>query len=94
MELSLGLESLVFLDDNPVERGLIRRELPEVAVPELDEDPADYARTLAAAGYFESVRFSDEDRTRAEMYQGGVFVHVEEVPNPAAPPKKSKGKKK
>ena len=71
-ELALGLESLVFLDDNPVERGLIRRELPEVAVPELDEDPANYARTLAAAGYFESVRFSDEDRARAEMYQNNA----------------------
>ena len=71
-ELALGLESLVFLDDNPVERGLIRRELPEVAVPELDADPANYARTLAAAGYFESIRFSDEDRTRAEMYQGNA----------------------
>jgi FkbH-like protein len=71
-ELSLGLESLVFLDDNPVERGLIRRELPEVAVPELDDDPASYARTLSAGGYFESVRFSDEDRTRAEMYQGNA----------------------
>jgi FkbH-like protein len=71
-ELSLGLESLVFLDDNPAERGLIRQELPDVAVPELDEDPANYARTLAAAGYFESVRFSNEDRTRAEMYQGNA----------------------
>ena len=71
-ELSLGLESLVFLDDNPAERELIRRELPEVAVPELDADPANYARTLAAAGYFESVRFSNEDRTRAEMYQGNA----------------------
>ncbi len=71
-ELALGLESLVFLDDNPAERGLIRRELPEVAVPELDEDAANYARTLAAAGYFESVRFSDEDRARAEMYQNNA----------------------
>ena len=71
-ELSLGLESLVFLDDNPAERGLIRRELPEVAVPELDSDPAAFARTLAAAGYFESIRFSDEDRTRADMYQGNA----------------------
>jgi FkbH-like protein len=68
-ELSLGLESFVFLDDNPVERGLIRRELPEVAVPELEADPANYARTLAAAGYFEAIRFSDEDSKRAEMYQ-------------------------
>ena len=71
-ELALGLESLVFLDDNPVERGLIRRELPEVAVPELENDPASFARTLAAAGYFKSIRFSDEDRTRADMYQGNA----------------------
>jgi len=67
--LSLGLESMVFLDDNPVERGLIREILPAVAVPELPDDPALYARTLLAAGYFESVSFSDEDRKRAEMYQ-------------------------
>jgi FkbH-like protein len=71
-ELALGLESLVFLDDNPAERSLIRRELPEVAVPELEEDPANYARTLAAAGYFEAIGFSDEDRARAEMYQGNA----------------------
>lgn len=71
-ELSLGLDSLVFLDDNPFERALIRREIPEIAVPELDSDPATYARTLAAAGYFEATRFSDEDRTRAEMYQANA----------------------
>jgi len=68
-ELSLGLDSMVFLDDNPAERALIRETLPEVAVPELPEDPALYARTLAAAGYFEAVNFSEEDRQRAEFYQ-------------------------
>lgn len=68
-ELSLGLESMVFLDDNPVERGLVRRLLPEVAVPELPEDPALYARTLLAAGYFEAITFSDEDRRRSDFYQ-------------------------
>ena len=68
-ELSLGLDSMVFLDDNPVERGLIREILPQVAVPELDDDPASYARTLAAAGYFETVTFSEEDRKRAALYQ-------------------------
>jgi FkbH-like protein len=67
-QLALGLESMVFLDDNPVERGLVRRMLPEVAVPELPEDPALYARTLAAAGYFEAIAFSNEDRQRANMY--------------------------
>ncbi len=71
-ELSLGLDAMVFLDDNPVERGLVRRVLPQVAVPELPEDPAWYARTLAAAGYFESIGFSDEDRQRAQMYQSNA----------------------
>lgn len=68
-ELCLGLDSLVFLDDNPVERGLVRKLLPQVAVPELPEDPAMYARTLAAAGYFEAVTFSAEDLKRADFYQ-------------------------
>ncbi len=67
--LAFGLDALVFLDDNPVERGLIRRELPQVAVPELPADPALYARTLAVAGYFESLGFSDEDRSRADYYR-------------------------
>jgi FkbH-like protein len=71
-ELSLGLDSMVFLDDNPVERGLIREVLPDVAVPELPDDPALYPRTLAAAGYFETIVFSDEDRRRADFYQGNA----------------------
>jgi FkbH-like protein len=68
-ELSLGLDAMVLLDDNPVERGLVRRLLPEVAVPELPEEPAFYARTLAAAGYFEAVTFASEDLQRAQFYQ-------------------------
>jgi FkbH-like protein len=68
-ELSLGLDSLVFLDDNPVERGLVRKLLPQVAVPELPEEVAYYARTLSAGGYFESVTFANEDLKRAGFYQ-------------------------
>lgn len=68
-ELSLGLDAMVFLDDNPVERGLVRRLLPQVAVPELPEDPAYYARTLTAGGYFEAVTFASEDLKRAGFYQ-------------------------
>ena len=67
--LSLGLESMVFLDDNPAERMQVRRELPEVAVPELTENTALYTRTLLSAGYFESIGFSDEDLKRATYYQ-------------------------
>ena len=66
--LSLGLDSFVFVDDNPVERALVRRFLPQVAVPELPDDAALYTRTVAAAGYFEAIGFSDEDRKRAGYY--------------------------
>jgi FkbH-like protein len=68
-ELSLGLDAMVFLDDNPVERGLVRKLLPQVAVPELPEEPAYYARTLTAGGYFEAVAFAPEDLKRAGFYQ-------------------------
>ena len=67
--LNLGLDALVFLDDNPAERAQVRAELPMVAVPELPSNPALYARTLLAAGYFEAVAFSDDDRRRADDYQ-------------------------
>ena len=67
--LNIGLESLVFLDDNPFERNLIRLELPMVAVPEIADDPADYSRALADAGYFESLAFTGEDRDRTSLYR-------------------------
>ena len=66
--LSLGPESLVFVDDNPAERALVRSRLPLVAVPELPDDPALYARTVASAGYFEAVAFSAEDAARTGFY--------------------------
>jgi FkbH-like protein len=67
-QLNIGIDSLVFVDDNPIERARIREALPTVAVPELPEDPAGYAQTLAQAGYFEAVNFTQEDRERAELY--------------------------
>lgn len=71
-ELSLGLDAFVFLDDNPVERDLVRTHIPELAVPELPSDPALYPRTLLAAGYFEAIHFSDEDKSRVEDYQANA----------------------
>jgi len=70
--LNLGLDALVFLDDNPVERQRVRDSLPLVAVPELPEDPAYYPRLLAAAGYFESIAFSEEDRQRNASYRANA----------------------
>ena len=71
-QLSLGLDAVVFLDDNPVERGLIRSLLPQVAVPELPDDPVHFARTLAAGGYFEAITFESEDLQRADFYQSNA----------------------
>jgi FkbH-like protein len=67
--LNIGLNSLVFVDDNPFERDLIRRELPMVAVPEMPKDPSEYVRCLAAAGYFEGISVTREDRERIREYR-------------------------
>lgn len=66
--LSVGTDSFVFLDDNPVERAWIRAQLPEVAVVELGRSPATYVRELDAGRYFEAVSVSAEDRLRADRY--------------------------
>ena len=66
--LDIGLDSLVFVDDNPAERDIVRHELPEVAVPELPDDVADYPARIAAAGYFEAVSFTADDSARAQSY--------------------------
>jgi FkbH-like protein len=69
-DLNIGIDSLVFLDDNPFERNLVRERLPMVAVPEVpDDDPALVPRVLADAGYFESLGLTDEDRQRTLQYQ-------------------------
>jgi len=74
--LSLGLDSIVFLDDNPAERLLVRTEIPELAVPELPDNPALYPATLISAGYFEAVNFSTEDSNRASLYQKNMELNT------------------
>ena len=66
--LNLGLDAMVFVDDNPVERAAVREALPMVAVPELPADPAHYVRCIADAGYFEAIAFTSDDRQRSEQY--------------------------
>jgi FkbH-like protein len=69
--LNVGFDSMVFLDDNPFERNLVRQFLPEVAVPELPEDPANYVSCLSALNFFETSGTSslDGDRTAAYRHQ-------------------------
>ena len=71
-KLNIGLDSLVFVDDNPFERNLVRKELPMVAVPEVNDDPAHFAHSLAAAGYFEGLHLTHEDRRRTVQYCGNA----------------------
>jgi FkbH-like protein len=67
-ELGLGLDSFVFLDDNPVERDWIAQALPQVAVPELPADPADRPAFLRDAGLFDRLYLTEADLRRAESY--------------------------
>ncbi|HEY6430782.1 MAG TPA: HAD-IIIC family phosphatase [Acetobacteraceae bacterium] len=69
-ELNIGLDALVFIDDNPFERNLIRRELPMVAVPEVTEDPVSFIEAIAAGGFFEALSVTEEDRERTAQYHG------------------------
>lgn len=68
-ELNIGLDALVFVDDNPFERNLVRKELPMVAVPEVPDDPALIPGLLGRAGYFEATVVTSEDRERNELYR-------------------------
>jgi FkbH-like protein len=67
-ELNIGLDSLVFLDDNPVERAAVRAELPDVLVPELPTDPSQYRAALLELLVFDSLALTTEDRQRGKLY--------------------------
>jgi len=67
-ELNIGLDSLVFVDDNPAERELVRRSLPQVKVVELSNDPADYPRLLDQSGWLEVVKLTEEDTKKTDQY--------------------------
>ncbi|HEY0668798.1 MAG TPA: HAD-IIIC family phosphatase [Sphingobacteriaceae bacterium] len=67
--LNIGFDSMVFLDDNPFERNIVRENIPCIAVPELPEDPADYLEFLYSLNLFETASYSDEDAERTKQYQ-------------------------
>ncbi|MDD2595452.1 MAG: HAD-IIIC family phosphatase [Bacteroidales bacterium] len=67
--LNIGFDSMVFLDDNPFERNIVRANIPEICVPELPEDPSDYLEYLYELNLFETVSHSAEDGERTKQYQ-------------------------
>lgn len=71
-ELSLLPESLVFVDDNPAEREIVRAYVPGVAVPEVNK-VEEYIRNIDRGGYFEVTTFSADDASRVEMYRQNIM---------------------
>jgi FkbH-like protein len=67
-ELNIGLDSLVFVDDNPAERALVREQLPEVAVPEVGADVSCFAEVLEQERYFEVDKVVQDDLSRSGYY--------------------------
>jgi FkbH-like protein len=67
--LNLGVDAFVFADDSPFERGLVRRELPAVAVVDLDDEPALHVERLLADGWFDVRELTAEDRARPQLYR-------------------------
>jgi FkbH-like protein len=70
-ELNIGLDSLIFIDDNPNERELMRQALPEVLTPELPTDPALYRSVLETLPQLQMLGVTQEDRKRVELYRSG-----------------------
>jgi FkbH-like protein len=68
-QLNIGLDSLVLADDNPLECGYVREQLPEVEVIELSNDASSFRSALLARGLFDTLAISQEDRERTRMYR-------------------------
>lgn len=67
--LNISPDTVVFIDDNRFERNAVKNLVPDVTVPEMPEDPADYVSFIRNCNYFEVASFSDDDKNRAELYQ-------------------------
>jgi FkbH-like protein len=67
--LNIGFDSMVFLDDNPFERNMVRENIPGITVPELPVDPGDYLEYLYSLNLFETASYSNADKDRTKQYQ-------------------------
>ncbi len=67
--LNIGYDSIVFIDDNPFERNIVREFYPDVKVPELPKDPSKYLEFLISENLFETLSVSSEDAKRTTLYK-------------------------
>lgn len=75
--LNIGMDSIVFLDDNPFERNLVKESFPDIFVPELPEDATEYLPYLQSLNLFETASFSEEDSMRTGQYQAEISRNTE-----------------
>lgn len=71
-KINIGLDSLVFFDDNPIERELVRKTLPEVQVIEVSENPENYVQDIEREKPFEWLAITKEDTTRTQSYSANI----------------------
>jgi FkbH-like protein len=67
-ELNIGLDSMVFFDDDATNREMVKALVPEVAVPDLPVSPKEYTRFLNSLSYFDTEVITDEDKMRGNLY--------------------------
>jgi len=67
--LNISFDSMVFLDDNPFERNMVRENIQGITVPELPEDPGEYLEYLYSLNLFETASYSNADKDRTKLYQ-------------------------
>jgi len=67
--LNIGMDSFVFIDDNSFERNMVSSIIPEIIVPNMPEDPAEYLQYLQSLNLFETTVYSVEDLNRTEQYR-------------------------
>lgn len=67
--LNIGFDSMVFVDDSPFEREMVKTHIPDIVVPEMPQDPAEYVSYLRSLNLFETASYSEIDSSRTEQYQ-------------------------
>lgn len=70
--INIGMDSIVFIDDNPFERNLVKGMIPDITVPDMPEDPALYLSYLKSLNLFETASYSENDKDRTKQYQAEV----------------------
>jgi FkbH-like protein len=67
-QINIGMDTVVFIDDNPAERQMMRQSLPQIETIEMPADPSLFARALRETGLFARAYLTDEDKNRGQIY--------------------------